>query len=240
MDLFARGVGRAGRARGDAMCAALYAGGAEGARGDALCALCMLEAVEGRLCLLEVTRCVLFCTLEGSLCLLEVVDVAEMMRCVLLCILDAALFAGVVGGDGRGGRAGRAGRDTVCATVYAGGCGRWVLFARGVEGARGDAVCATLYARGCEGWALFAGGGGGHAPCTTLHARRGFGGMETRSRCADVEVCRHGALELWRRAVVVASKQVWSSGAWEACGGRVGLEEWCSEDRELAGRAAGV
>ena len=46
--------------------------------GYALCATCTLEAVEDRLCLLEVPevmRCVLLCMLEdveGTLCLLEV------------------------------------------------------------------------------------------------------------------------------------------------------------------------
>ena len=50
--------------------------------------LCMLEAVEGRLCLLEVMRRVLLCMLEaaeGGLCLLEVLEmleVPEVMRCV--------------------------------------------------------------------------------------------------------------------------------------------------------------
>ena len=56
----------------------LFAGGLGGAGSDALCALCMLEIVEGGLCLLEVLgvmRCVLLCMLE----------VPETMRCVLLC-----------------------------------------------------------------------------------------------------------------------------------------------------------
>ena len=56
--------------------------------------LCMLEAVEGELHLLEVIRCVLLRVLEAvevALCLLEVLealnelDVPEVMRCVLLC-----------------------------------------------------------------------------------------------------------------------------------------------------------
>jgi len=46
--LFVGGVGDAG---GDAPCASLYARGVED---DALSALCMLEAVEGGLCSLEV------------------------------------------------------------------------------------------------------------------------------------------------------------------------------------------
>src|SRR6266480_620547 len=82
--LFAGGVGGAGDAGGDALCASLYAGGAGG---NALCALCMLEAVEGGLCLpealevlemLEVMRNVLLCMLE----------VPEVMRCVQLCMLE--------------------------------------------------------------------------------------------------------------------------------------------------------
>ncbi len=73
----------AGGARGDALCAALYAGG----RGRGLCLLevrevmqamrrallCILEAAEGMLCLLEV---------------LEVPEVPEVMRCVVLCMLE--------------------------------------------------------------------------------------------------------------------------------------------------------
>jgi len=62
--------------------------------------LCMLEAVEGRFCLLEVPevmRCVLLCTLLRMLEVSEVMrcvrlcmlQVPEVMRCVLLCILDA-------------------------------------------------------------------------------------------------------------------------------------------------------
>src|SRR5436189_2234689 len=49
--------------------------------------VCMLDAVEGGLCLLEalevpeVMRCVLLCVLE----------VPEAMRCVLLCMLEAGL-----------------------------------------------------------------------------------------------------------------------------------------------------
>ena len=47
--------------------------------------LCMLEAVEGGLCLLEVLEEVMRCVL---LCLLEVVEVTEVMHCVLLCLLE--------------------------------------------------------------------------------------------------------------------------------------------------------
>src|SRR6266480_1314896 len=66
--------------------------------------LCMLEAVEGGLCLLdvlevpEVMRRVLLCMLEvlevvevmhrALLCLLEVLEVLEVMRCVLLCLME--------------------------------------------------------------------------------------------------------------------------------------------------------
>ena len=87
-------------AGGDALCAALYTGGVGGAGGtgdDSLCALCMLETVEGGLCLLEVPeamRCVLLCMLgavEGGVCLLEEFEVLEMqeaMRCVQLSMLE--------------------------------------------------------------------------------------------------------------------------------------------------------
>ena len=56
--------------------------------------VCMFEAVDGELCLLQVPkmmdvmRCVLVCMMEavgGGLCLLEV---SEVMRCVLLCMLE--------------------------------------------------------------------------------------------------------------------------------------------------------
>ena len=62
----------------------------------------MLEAVEGRLRLLdvpEVIRLVLLCMLEAvesQLCLLEVLEVLETMRCMLLC-----RFAGGWGGYAR-------------------------------------------------------------------------------------------------------------------------------------------
>jgi hypothetical protein len=41
------------------------------------------EVVEGGLCLLEVMRCVLLCSLE-------VLEVREVMRCVQLCMLEAS------------------------------------------------------------------------------------------------------------------------------------------------------
>ena len=47
-----------------------------------------------------------------------------------------------------GGGVGRAGGDALCATLYAGGCRGWALFA---GGAIGDAVCATLYSGRCGG-----------------------------------------------------------------------------------------
>ena len=93
--------------------------------------LCILETVEGRLCLLdvlelmeesEVMRCVLLCLLgapkvmrcvlfrmlegvEGGICLLEV---PEVMCCMLLCLLEVLDVAG---------------GDALCAASYAGGCG---------------------------------------------------------------------------------------------------------------------
>jgi len=60
--------------------------------------LCILEAVEGELCLLEmpeVIRCVrvrMLEDVEGELCLLEALEareVPEVMRRVLLCMLEA-------------------------------------------------------------------------------------------------------------------------------------------------------
>src|SRR6266480_6295979 len=92
------------------------------AGGDALCALCMLEAVEGALCLREVLEvpeamhCVQLCSLE-------------VMRCVLsVCwrVDSVSRGVGVVAG------AGRAGGDALCATLYAGGIG----------GVGGDEPCA--------------------------------------------------------------------------------------------------
>ncbi len=84
-----------GGARGDA----LYAGGCGGwallPEAMRRVLLCMLEVVEGRLCLLEVLevmRCMLE-TSEGGLCLLEVLEMPkawEVMRCVLLCMLEVA------------------------------------------------------------------------------------------------------------------------------------------------------
>ena len=78
--------------------------------------LCMLEAVEGEICLLEVPkvmRCVLFRMLddvEGVLCLLEVL---EMIECRRRCAVHYS-FAGGAGGVGG---------DTLRAALYAGGRG---------------------------------------------------------------------------------------------------------------------
>jgi len=92
--------------------------------------LCILEAVEGELCLVEVVDVlevvevmlrVRFCMLEaveGALCLLEVLEVPEKPEVMRFCL-------------------------------YAGGCGRWALFA---GGNRGDSLYATLYAGGCGGF----------------------------------------------------------------------------------------
>src|SRR6266480_2682129 len=100
--------------------------------------LCLLE-------LLEAIRCVLLYLLEMlrslrchrrrcvPLCMLEVWP--EVMYCVLLYSLKAlevlpevictALYAGRARGAGR---TGDAGGDTLCATLYAGGCGGWDQF----------------------------------------------------------------------------------------------------------------
>jgi|SRR6266480_2136629 len=64
--------------------------------------LCMLEAVEGRLCLLEAPE-----AMRGVLlCSLEVLEVPEVMRCATL----------LAGGEAR------------CATLFVRGCGRYALF----------------------------------------------------------------------------------------------------------------
>ena len=111
---------------GDALRATLYAGdvgSAASTEDDALCALCMLEAVEGELCLLGVLK---------------------VMYCVLLRILEA-----VEGGSGGAGRAGRARSDVLYATLFAVG----VEGAKAAGCAGGDALRATLYAVdvGCAG-----------------------------------------------------------------------------------------
>ena len=72
----------------------------------------------------------------------------EVMRYVLLCILEAVegvhcLPEGVGGVGGTGG-------DTLCATPYAGGCGRCAVFAGGVGGAGGDVLCALCMLEAVE------------------------------------------------------------------------------------------
>ncbi len=73
--LHAGGVGGAG---GDTLCATLYAGGVGGVGGDALCAILYAGGCGGFALFMEVLevsevmRCVLFCMLEaveGTLCL---------------------------------------------------------------------------------------------------------------------------------------------------------------------------
>jgi len=76
---------------------------------------CMLEAVEGELCLLEVIRCVLLVywkAVEGRLCLLEA------MRFMLLCMPMAV----------EGGLCLGAGGDAMYTSLYAEGCGERALF----------------------------------------------------------------------------------------------------------------
>jgi len=124
--LYAGGCGGralfAGDTGGDALYATLYAGGC----GRWVVFVEVLEVV-------EVMRCVLLCILEavdGAVCLLDALEVPEVMR---LCV---TLRAGGTGGDApcatlyAGGCGGRAlfardtGGDTLCAALYAGGCGR--------------------------------------------------------------------------------------------------------------------
>ncbi len=180
--------------------AALFTGvGGDGRAGragdDAPCVLCMLEAVDGVLCLLDdVGRAEgaggaggdalrTLCTLEaveGGLCLLAVLEVLEMleaMQCVLPCMLEGRLcLPGVLDVP-------KMMRCVLFRILEA------ALFTGGVEG------------DGRDGRAGRTGHAGGDALCTTLYARRSFGGLETRSTRADMELCRHGATELWSRAV---------------------------------------
>jgi len=71
-----------------------------------MCALCVLEVVEGGLCLLEVlkVREVMHCVLR---CSLEVLEVREVMHC-------ATLYAGGVGGDVLGVGRGRDSSIPLC------------------------------------------------------------------------------------------------------------------------------
>ena len=92
--------------------------------------LCILEAVEGGLHLLEMLGAL---EVPEIMCcvLLYLLEVPEVMRSVLLCMLED------VGGD------------ALCAALYTGGCRGWLrLLAGGVGGAGGDALCATLCAGG--------------------------------------------------------------------------------------------
>ena len=108
----------------------------------------MLEAVEGRLCLLEVLevteviRCVLFCAggCEGRLGLLEVSEVLGLIRGVLLDMLEAVSVLMEVPEVPEVMR--------LRATLYARGCGGCALFAGRAGRARGDTLCTTLYAGG--------------------------------------------------------------------------------------------
>jgi len=108
---------------------------------------CMLEAVEGELCLLcwpAATRRVRTRPEQefvvGGLGRVrddERMEELDVMRCMMLCMLEAVdgglWFAESVGVGGAAraagaGGAGRAGGDALCATLYAGGCGRLAQF----------------------------------------------------------------------------------------------------------------
>ena len=85
--------------------------------------LCMLETVEVELYLPEVMRCVLlylFEVVEGTLCLWSCWKRRRCWRCR---------------------------DDSLCSTLYAGGCGELALFA---GDAGGDARCATLFVGGAD------------------------------------------------------------------------------------------
>jgi len=114
-----------------------------------------------------------------ALCAGGVGGVGDAEGDALLCMLEAmeggALFAG------------SAGDDTLCATLYARGRGRWVLFAGSVGGVRGagdDVPCAAPYVGGRRRSALFVGGAGGDAPCAAL-----LSAAEGRFRLLEV-MCR--------------------------------------------------
>src|SRR5947207_3059098 len=99
--------------------------------------LCMVEAVEGALYLLDA---------------LEMLDVLDVMRRVLLCMPEAAGLPLFSGG---------AGFLVLFAIPFVRGVGgvgvdgkRAILFAGGIGGAGGDAMRATLYGEGYGGWAL--------------------------------------------------------------------------------------
>ena len=122
-------------------------------------------------------RRVLLCMLEavgGGLCLLDVLEVVEVMRCVLLCIPEAVeggLCLLEVCGDAGGAEG--AGDDALCTTLYAGR----LYLPEVLEVMRRVLLClpevmrcATLYGGGCGGCALFVGGCGGDAPCAALYA----------------------------------------------------------------------
>ena len=86
-----------------------------------------------------------------ALCMLCVLELLwerrrRWVRRVLEAVENCALYA-----EGTAG-------DALCAALYTGGCGRWILFAGGVGGGGGDALCASMYSGGCGGWDLFAGG----------------------------------------------------------------------------------
>ena len=115
--------------------------------------LCMLEAVAGKLCLLEalkvevpeVMRRVLLCLLE----MLKVLEVPKVMLRMLEVCWRLRRVGSVAGG---------AGGDVRCATLLAGGIGGAgsaggvgvdVLYDTLYAGAERDELCATLYA-GCS------------------------------------------------------------------------------------------
>ena len=120
--------------------------------------LCMLETVEGKLCLVGgvggaggLALCATLRAGGGGGCalLLKVFEVPEVMRCRLLCILEAVegalcfveVFGGVGGVRFDGG-------NTPGVALCSGGCGGYVLYAGGARGAGCDSLCATLYAGG--------------------------------------------------------------------------------------------
>ncbi len=105
---------------------ALFAGGREGCAEVMRCVLlCMLEAVDGELYLLEVLEMIcraLLCMLEvveDELCLLEALEVSEVMRCVPLCTLEGGFYLQEVLEVLKAPEV--LVRGALCASLYAGG-----------------------------------------------------------------------------------------------------------------------
>ncbi len=131
-----------------------------------------------------VGNCALYAvgTAGDSLCAQALEVVLYVLEVLKACAVCCSAYWRPLRGSSIAGGVGDAGGDAFRATLYAGGCGGWALFAGDAGGTRGDAL-STLYARGGGGWAMFTGGvggvagAGGDAVCATLYAG-GCGGFE--------------------------------------------------------------